>query len=79
METVCSVRKVMGDIGILNDTDKDEVSTFSNKITALCDNVTQTKHAGFEELYKSIYIAREQQWIGACHNKFDGLGAVGSY
>ncbi|RAL41741.1 hypothetical protein DM860_008923 [Cuscuta australis] len=42
-ETVGSVRKVMGDIRVLNNMDEDEVFAFSKKISAPYDIVAQTK------------------------------------
>lgn len=46
METVHNVRKVMGDIRILNNLDEDEVFTFAKKIAAPYDIVIQTKQMG---------------------------------
>ncbi|KAG9131155.1 hypothetical protein Leryth_020148 [Lithospermum erythrorhizon] len=46
METVHNVRKVMGDVRILNNLDEDEVFTFAKKIAAPYDIVAQTKQMG---------------------------------
>lgn len=46
VETVGNVRKVMGDIRVLNNMDEDEVFTFSKKIQAPYDIVAQTKQMG---------------------------------
>ncbi|CAL5327757.1 unnamed protein product [Camellia sinensis] len=46
VETVRSVRKVMGDIRILTNLDEDEVFAFSKKIEAPYDIVAQTKQMG---------------------------------
>lgn len=46
VETVRNVRKVMGDIRILNNMDDDEVFTFAKKIEAPYDIVAQTKQMG---------------------------------
>ncbi|XP_027126383.1 pyridoxal 5'-phosphate synthase-like subunit PDX1.2 [Coffea arabica] len=46
VETVGNVRKVMGDIRILNNMDDDEVFTFSKKIQAPYDIVAQAKQMG---------------------------------
>ncbi|CAH9132302.1 unnamed protein product [Cuscuta epithymum] len=43
VETVRNVRKVMGDIRVLNNMDEDEVFAFSKKISAPYDIVAQTK------------------------------------
>ncbi|XP_031105299.1 pyridoxal 5'-phosphate synthase-like subunit PDX1.2 [Ipomoea triloba] len=43
VDTIRSVRKVMGDIRVLNNMDEDEVFTFSKKIAAPYDIVVQTK------------------------------------
>nr|GMC74884.1 pyridoxal 5'-phosphate synthase-like subunit PDX1.2 [Ipomoea batatas]GMC77538.1 pyridoxal 5'-phosphate synthase-like subunit PDX1.2 [Ipomoea batatas]GMC78206.1 pyridoxal 5'-phosphate synthase-like subunit PDX1.2 [Ipomoea batatas] len=43
VDTIRSVRKVMGDIRVLNNMDEDEVFAFSKKIAAPYDIVVQTK------------------------------------
>lgn len=45
-QTVCNVRKVMGDIRVLSNMDDDEVFAFSKKIGAPYDIVAQTKQMG---------------------------------
>ncbi|KAI8544435.1 hypothetical protein RHMOL_Rhmol08G0296500 [Rhododendron molle] len=46
VETIRSVRKVMGDIRVLTNLDEDEVFSFSKKISAPYDIVAQTKQMG---------------------------------
>ncbi|KAF7135467.1 hypothetical protein RHSIM_Rhsim08G0222300 [Rhododendron simsii] len=46
VETIRSVRKVMGDIRVLTNLDEDEVFAFSKKISAPYDIVAQTKQMG---------------------------------
>lgn len=46
VETVGNVRRIMGDIRILNNMDDDEVFTFAKKIGAPYDLVAQTKQMG---------------------------------
>lgn len=46
VETIRSVRKVMGDIRILTNLDEDEVFAFSKKISAPYDIMAQTKQMG---------------------------------
>lgn len=46
VQTVRSVRKVMGDIRVLTNMDEDEIFTFSKKISAPYDIVAQTKQMG---------------------------------
>ncbi|KAL0429839.1 UNVERIFIED_CONTAM: Pyridoxal 5'-phosphate synthase-like subunit PDX1.2 [Sesamum radiatum] len=46
MEAVRNVRKVMGEIRVLNNMDEDEVFAFSKRIQAPYDIVAQTKQMG---------------------------------